>query len=217
MVMAKEKRTTAFKGKKRKSNYAAHFPERKGELKFLDTALGFTNIAATGTITSPTFIIIPQGVTQSGRVGRQVTLKSVHISGFIELRDNTGVTSASNRVRMIVYLDKQCNGATATVTGLISTTDVDSFRNLQETNRFVFLSDKLYTLNATGSDGTSTLEYQKSFKVNANVNIPVEYSGTTGVLTEIRSNNLGIMLIADSAPTNATRVQYITRVRYTDM
>lgn len=124
---------------------------------------------------------------------------------------------------MVVW-DKQCNGATATVDGaggpMETASNINSFRNLENSSRFVLLHDKTYNLNAYGAASTAGTfafaEVKKNFSINLpKLNIPLEFSGATGGLTEIRSNNLLTIAITDEG-TNAPTVEYISRIRYKD-
>ncbi len=101
-----------------------------------------------------------------------------------------------------MYLDKQANAATATVLNILETAEYQSFNNLSNKGRFRTLMDKKYVLkpHAGAGDGTTNifnddLIYDEFFKA---VNITIEYdnSATTGVLTSIRSNNIGVLLIS---------------------
>ncbi len=105
-----------------------------GELKFFDTLKAATTVTETGTILDDSLVHIPQGVTESERVGRKCTLRSIHIKGTFLNSNVTSVNDTKNGVRIIMYLDKQANGATAAVSDVLEDiTEVNgynSFRNL---------------------------------------------------------------------------------------
>lgn len=118
---------------------------------------------------------------------------------------------------MIVYLDKQANGAAAVVTDVLETASIDSFRNLANSGRFQVLKDRVVTLNATGgnfgSGGYGSFLYGQSIKWNkGKMNVPLEFSSTVGTLTELRSNNLGIMFISENG---LIQISYTSRLRFT--
>ncbi len=104
-------------------------------------------------------------------------------------------------VRVIVYLDKQCNGAAATVLGILETADFQSFNNLANKGRFRILHDNNVDLNyaAMGGNGTThdTLGVNHSYQWYKSVNIPIEFdnSADDGTLATIRTNNIGVMLV----------------------
>jgi len=54
----------------------------------------------------------------------------------------------------------------------------------------------------------------KSINLYKKLNLPVEYSSTTGAITEIRSNNL--FLLAGAADDDLISCQGFTRIRYSD-
>ncbi len=176
-----------------------------GELKFHDVDLDDATVAATGTIT-PTIIIIPQGVTENTRVGRKCTIKSIMWHYDIVLGAGTASSTTSDIVRMILYLDKQTNGATATALNILQTDDYQSFNNLSNSGRFVKLMDKsiaLASMSGSGRGSTDTLAFGENVRTGAfykKCSIPIEYddSASTGALTTIRTNNLGVLLISKS-------------------
>ena len=68
---------------------------------------------------------------------------------------STNSSAASNLVRIIVYLDRQCNGAAAGVTDLLESASYLSFRNLANQSRFKFLYDKTIPINVVASTITT--------------------------------------------------------------
>lgn len=221
----KRKRGIPFKSKgyMRRTGYYGRFnnPRGNNEMKFLDTLRATVAVSNTGTITNDTVCVIPQNATESGRIGRKVTIKRIHIKGQYILNTSSTVATGWNKVRVIVYVDKQSNGATATVADLLDSTTVNSFRNLQNSSRFVFIHDKTYSKNIMAGGGvTGSLEGWENashLSINKRCNIVMEYddSAATGALTTIRSNNIGIMCITSEA-TPAMSIAYTVRVRYSD-
>ncbi len=73
---------------------------------------------------------------------------------------------------------------------------------MANSGRYKILMDRSHSLNylATGTDGTNTVSIgaveSPVFTLFKDCAIPIEYSSTTGALTEIRSNNLGILAIS---------------------
>ncbi len=170
------------------------------ELKFhdvdLDDAVVTTGAAITGTV-----IIIPQGVTEKQRVGRKCTIMSIGWRFQIRLPAGTTEGTTSDTVRVMLYLDKQCNGATAAVAQILETDDFQSFNNLANKGRFRTLMDRTFSLSspsggtsAAGVDQFGEMVMDDSFYKSCS--IPIEYDSTAGALTEIRSNNIGVLLIS---------------------
>ncbi len=190
-----------------------------GEKKFFDGIKAATNLSAAGAILEDSLNEIPEGTTQSERIGRTVTLRSIHIRGAMKIPVVAADNDAFQRIRLVLYCDKQANGATAQVLDLLETADINSYRNLAESRRFRILYDKIYLMNATTS-GNGTIaraaEVGRGFNINANVNIPLEFSASTGAIAELRSDNVGLMAICDAITATAPQVNFSWRIRYSD-
>lgn len=173
------------------------------EQKYFDTNLGPLVAAATGAI-YPSLVLVPQGVRENERIGRKLTLSS------IALRFYSGNTTNTNEIfRVIVYQDKQCNGAAAVPTDILSTGSVFSFNNLFNKNRFRVLREKTVRLTCD----TTTAQPFHNNEMFIKCNIPVEYSAGLGAITELRSNNIGILIISLNGNVSCDG---IARVRYLD-
>ncbi len=187
------------------------------ELKFHDVDLNDALIASTGDVTA-TINIIAQGVTESQRVGRKCTIR--HIGWRFELRlpTQTAGANASDVARVLMYIDKQANTATAAVTDILESADYQSFNNLSNKGRFRTLMDRTYDLNSEsgGGDGT-TEDYGQVIQTDTffkKVNIPIEFNAGAGAITEITSNNIGVLLISRSGLTAfASKI----RLRFSDL
>lgn len=192
-----------------------------GELKFHDVDVNDATISAGGTILNAgTINIIPQGVTESQRIGRKCTIKSIGWRWRLSLlAQDAGATPVSaDTVRVIMYLDKQCNGATAAASDLIESDDFQSFNNLSNSQRFVTLMDRTVTLNVPNmaSDAAGVVSSSNYFVDGTffkKCDIPIEFNSTTGAIAEIRSNNLGILVIGF---TGNTVLNSKIRLRFSD-
>ncbi len=188
--------TARRKGYGRTSGYYGRFQPGPGqEMKFHDVDLDDATIAAGANVTA-SINLVAQGVTESTRVGRKFTIRSINWRFHITIPAGT-TGNTSDTVRVIMFLDKQCNGATASNTDILETADFQSFNNLANKSRFRTLMDRTYTINAPISgDGTTIdsgkVEIQDSFFKK--VTIPIEYDAVASTITGIRSNNLGVIL-----------------------
>ncbi len=186
------------------------------EKKFFDTIKANTTVSAAGTLFSPSLNLIPQGTTEKERIGRLATVKNLYIKGEVRMPAQTASSATHDRVRIIVYVDKQTNGTGAAVLDLLETASINSFRNLTNITRFDFVQDRVINLNCVGGAGNGTADSWGEFGVNyrfsKRCNMPVEFDSTAGAITEIRSNNIGVMAI--SANGSATLL-YTARVRFT--
>ncbi len=187
------------------------------EWKFFDTeSAASVQPATTGTITNLSLNLIPQGTSESERIGRKCTIRSIEIVGDTGLNPTTNLSQVGDFNRIIVYIDKQCNGASAAVLDILRAADHLSFRNLAEIKRFRILWDKTHTHNATAAGGNGTANdsahHVKRWHYKKMLNLPIEFDDTTGAITEIRSNNIGILMITASA---RVTLHYNVRLRFT--
>ncbi len=193
-----------------------------GELKFHDLDIDDAVVAVNGTIAEDSCLTIPEGNGESDRLGRKITVKRVEWRYTLFLPNLTGnLASLPDTVRVILYLDKQTNGLAATAAVILQTDDYQSFRNMANSGRFRILCDKTHTVKAAASgagDGTTndfsaTLQ---NYFFSINVNIPIEYdsSSNLGVLTSMRSNNIGVLL---EGRDGKALFESKMRIRYTDL
>ena len=169
------------------------------ELKFHDVDLDDAIIAAAGGLTA-SINLIAQGVTETTRVGRKCTIRQIGWKFDVELPETTLSSSTADIVRVIMYIDKQANKATAAITDILESADYQSFNNLSNKNRFRTLMDRTYDLKAAAGGGDGTTEdygvdliHDSFYK---KVNVPIEYNAGTGAITEITSNNIGVLLLS---------------------
>ncbi len=216
--MVKRRRSFAV-GRDRVGGYYGRFSGPAGELKFHDLTVDDAIVATAGEIT-PSLNLIGQGITESLRVGRKCTIKSIwwRVQFDLPKFDAIAAPNAGDTVRAIIYLDKQCNGATATVTDILNTADWRSFRNLSNQGRFTILMDKLHTVNymQMASDGAGLVSggaTVRDYTYYKKCNTPIEFDDTTGAITEIRSNNYGLLVIGS---TNTMGMGSFFRLRFSD-
>ncbi len=189
-----------------------------GEMKFHDLDIDEGTIAAGGTISEDSCNAIAQGTTESERIGRKCVIRSINWRFDIVggTRANTAAPSG-DIVRVILYLDKQCNGATAGVTDILESADYQSFNNLANKSRFRTLMDRTYQIEVVaGSGADATAEWKLADTHDdfyKNVNIGVEFDATTGAITEVRSNNIGVLLLSKNGVTTFTSKM---RLRFSD-
>lgn len=188
-----------------------------GELKFIDTSLDDAGITSIGTLqANPN--IIATGTTESTRIGRKCTIKSIWWKGRLTLAATTVAASTTDIIRIMIVLDKQTNGQASTALNILNTDDWESPINLANSGRFVTLWDRTFSLKATAG-GTSAAGVHQfgavdlPFSYFKAVSIPIEYDGITGALTEIRSNNIAVWTWANSGQVNMTSIM---RLRFAD-
>jgi len=118
---------------------------------------------------------------------------------------------------LYLVLDKQANGAAAAFTDVMSTTLLaTSFHNLANSQRFVVLKKMKFRHVANSGATTALNNTNVPFEMYKKCNIPIEYSGTTGAITEIRSNNIFLLASSDGQADDLVTMVGNCRVRFSD-
>lgn len=211
------------RGYVRTGGFYGRYTGLKPEKKFIDSAFPLVVIDnSQGTMIAETFNQVANGTNQSQRVGRNIIARSIEVKGSILLAaGNTALGVRENKIRLSLVWDKQTNGQVANVADMITAPDPDAFTNLSNSDRFVTLWTKLWDLNPTSSfanpnasNAITTSEMRKGFKLYKKLSLPIEFSGTSGVVGEIRSNNL--LMFAVSQTNSVVAVSAHARLRYVD-
>ncbi len=192
-----------------------------GELKFHDLDIDDAVVAVNGTIAEDSCVTIAEGNGEQERVGRRVTITKIQWKYDLILASTAVAANTSDSVRVILYQDRQCNGATATALNILKTDDFQSFNNLSNSKRFTILYTRTHQLSCPSGSGrgsTDTLSFGENslnVSMNKSCNIPIEYdsSVTTGAIASVRSNNIGVLLMGKSGLCNFSSKM---RLRFTD-
>ncbi len=193
------------------------------EHKFFDLDIDDAVVAAGATIAQDSCNQIAQGLTDKTRIGRKVTIRAIgwrFDMTWIALGSaNMSAVAVNDTVRVILYLDKQANKLTAATTGILASADYQSFNNLSNKGRFRILMDRSYDFHVTAAAADFDANIADVAGTNLNdafyksCNIPIEFSAGTGALTEITSNNVGVMTLSKNGVCSFTSKM---RVRFTD-
>lgn len=201
---------------RRVGNYGRYNKGWKQEVKYFDVSVSVDPVGTSGSIVS-SINLIPEGTDPSERIGRKIVVRSLHCKSRLQLDHTTGDSSSCGIVRIMWFVDKQTNGAAATVLDILNSADWDSFRNMENGSRFQILSDKTHFMNKTSGAGDGATndwpQYCKNYKFNKRCNIPITFDGATGALTEICCNNIGLLLITESTASVPSFLGKV-RVRY---
>jgi len=216
--------------KRRRNNVLGVFPPRAPmyrslqagrdrEIKFFDTSITDSDIS--NQVQEASLVLIPAGTGESQRNGRKITVKRVSLRLIFGL---DGASPAANAniynalIRVILYVDNQCNGATAAVTDVLEASGVDSFYNLNNVpSRFRILHDKTYKISAGGGDGTDMFGNHYLKTISKAMNVPIDFDSTTGAITELCCKNIGMLTLKFDTGGNATvNLNGKARVRYSD-
>lgn len=194
-------------------------PLKTSEIKNFDVTLATTAITTAGIIVDSTLNLVRLGTDDNNRVGRKISIISIHLRGSLHMPSQTVLSSMNALYRVILYLDTQCNGATAAVADILATADEKSFLNLDNTDRFIILKDWFFKLGTetntvlAGPVYASTL-MQKVLTFNKKCDFSIKFDADAGAITDITSNNIGIMAIASTA--NNAFLDMTSRIRFSD-
>lgn len=189
----KKGKTTFKKGRDRTGGFFGRYQGMGREQKFFDTAIQFSfdstaETAATAVLGQ--LDLIPQGVTESTRVGRKCIIRSIQLKCFA----NCAFGAAANGIcstNMWLVLDKQANGAQAAFTDIFdSATLYLANVDLANSQRFRILKKWKHDWNSTAGVTTAYNSVTKSWDYYKKCNIPLEFSSTTGAITELKSNHI---------------------------
>jgi len=173
--------------------------------------------------------LVAQGAGPTQRIGRTIVVKSMEMKIGLQgiwVPPPAGAQAlGSISYRVDVLLDKQTNGAICTGadiydTSVAGTDATNRFMNLYNENRFTLLKRWQGDLNppsfAAGVTATALQQQvsaQRDLVLSKRCNIPVEYSGATGQLAEVRSNQIYVVY---SQTQNGTAGQVLLQVNTAD-
>jgi len=193
----------------------APFGGRK-ELKYVDLVAATYVADTTGTVTALNLIAV--GDDNTSRDGRQATIKSVQVRGYIRPVD--GITSFGKCRLMLVWDNAVNSGAIATIAQILSASTATTFPLIDNAQRFTVLVDMPLVLG--GYDGqTATLTLAATptihnIEIYKRINAVTQYSGTTAAIGSIQNGGLLMVTIGDQAAGAGGLFNLATRVRFTD-
>jgi len=167
------------------------------ELKFFDTALSF-NVDNTGEVPATgQLVLIPQGTTESTRIAGKCVIRSIQIRANA-LFDPAASATAATTIALWVVLDTQCNGAAAAITDVFTSNDIrGSMINIANSRRFRILRKFIFSMNSPAGVTTAYNRVERQIEFYKKCYIMLDFSSTTGAITELKSNN--IFLLAGAA------------------
>lgn len=203
-------------GYTRRSGYYGRYNTRtSSELKFFDTSVNTTFDLTGEVLSGGQLCLVPQGTTESTRIGRKIVIKAIDMKAVIYVA--TPTTLPNDFIQLALVLDKQCNGAAAAYTDIYTTNAINSFRNMANSDRFTIIKTWRMPMNPISVDsaGTNYVYSWRNIVYHKTCNIPIEYSSTTGAITEIRSNNIFLVGIAANQDDKSTIIATV-RIKYSD-
>lgn len=184
------------------------------ELKFLDTVQSASAVGTAGGNVLINGII--QGDDFNMREGRKVTWASLLFRGTIFATDAANLPTG-DVVRVMVVWDNQPNAALAAVTDVLATASYESAMNLNNRERFMVISDKFYTIEAShytagALDGGSPCPV--FFNIFKKFNLNTIFSGTTAAVGSISTGTMFVLAISKAA--NISQLSFNSRLRFID-
>lgn len=189
---------------------------RAAEDKFFDTDLSF-NLDITGEVPATgQLVLIPQGATESTRIGCKCVIESIHLRGTATCVFGASAAGATIGYWFLV-LDKQCNGAAAAITDIFTNADLSTaMYNRSNSDRFVILRKWEHVYMSSAGATTAYNNVPMSFDIYKKCTIPIEYSSTAGAITEIRSNNIFLCAGTDGRSDDIIQCVGTCRVTFSD-
>ncbi len=190
----------------------------KPELKFHELLSTAQQIPTTGLLIS-SMVLIAEGLGEEARIGRRIHVTSLSALCTLELPSSTVEADMRDLVRVIFYVDSQCNGANLAVNDILEDALYDSFRNLAEVPRVRVIKEFWVSFNpSVGNDGANDRsapmnEIVKFTKVWTKP-LPIDYNGTSASVINVTQNNIGAIAICESG---VVQIRIRTRVRYYDI
>jgi len=210
----------------RTGGYINGFPG-DSDRKFKDVSMPAAAVAATPTVHGQGYTVITQGAGNSQRVGRRCCVKTIQVRSTITFAPGTDA-HAGALVHFWMVQDTQSNGAVAAFGDIFSRYDGGAIaagdagrvmRNLEYVERFKILKHWVFRFQPTATNiaGTEHNTTYQAFEDFLNVNIPLDYSGATGAIGELRKNNIVLYggVVGLGATSNVT-TQGTIRLRYAD-
>lgn len=238
-LLVSSKQSGGAKRKMSSMNIVARIPRQMNynkpnlnEIKYADLASSDDNFFVIGSFAPILLNGLTQGAAQQQRIGNKIAMKSIRVRGqVINL-----LTAVQTYARIIVYYDKQCNGANClagdllatTTTGLVSASTVFSELNLQNVERFQILRDYTIVLPSVtntvgvltnvGFDSGQTPTGESIFNVDMFIKLKglqTLYKGATNAVGDVATGGL-FMVCLNHQGVGAWTFRNTERLRYND-
>lgn len=161
----------------------------------------------------------------SNRTGRKVYAKNIRITGHLLAAAGTGGAVAEQpcQVRLVVYQDKQTNGAQSQAEDLLSSGDatnaLDMFQNASNFGRFKVWADETFLVGVNPALAGLTSAFVSNgsvvpFKFNIPVNTWINYRNTvTGTVTDVVDNSFHLIANVEGS-TQTCSIVYKVRTSF---
>lgn len=214
---------SAFRGRPRMS-VSRLVPWAKPELKTFDVTLSAQEVSTTGLFSEMCLPIL--GSDFNARVGRKIQMKSFYIRYHCGIKAaftlGTITTTATQELRLIVFIDKQPNGAAPAVTDLLVAATPTSQLNMNNRDRFKVLRDVTHVFDPytllTASASPAWNRTAECGEIYKKINLECIFNATNGgTIADVNSGALYTFWIGSvGTGNNSGSVTQTSRVRYID-
>jgi len=184
------------------------------EKKFFDTLINFNFDATAEVPATGQLVLIPQGDTESTRDGRQCTVVSVQ-GRLLWTFAPAAAATATTTCFLYLIQDTQANGGAAAATDIFTSTNASiALHNLANSSRFLVLKKWKKTFNPQAGVSTAYNNTTYAMEFFKKCNMKLEFSGTTGAITELKSNNLFFYAGSDTLSDDTVSCSGFCRIRF---
>lgn len=195
---------------KRRKYYRRPSTSLGGEFKAIDVTTGSMTADTSGTF----YLLNPcaRGDDIAERVGRETIMRSIQIKGKTYGTASTGTLQIH---RIIIFYDRQSNGAAPAATDLLVSNDDLSLKNLNNKKRFKILYDQRFTIESNVAANTGALH---TFDFYRKLRHPCSFNnGDNGNITDFISGSLYVYVLGtNAAGATAGATQIKSRIRFQD-
>ena len=183
-----------------------YIPPSRSEWKQIDTYTGSIVADTTGALGLVNGCI--QGADRNNRVGREITMRSIQVTGLSAVTSATGLDQTH---RVLLVYDSQPNGTALTVAQVLDTTGINvtlAQKNRDGIRRFTILLDRLMRLNSNAEPGGA-----EAWRYYRRCNLPVRFnSGNAGTVADIETGSLYLISLGSLAA-GATAGTFVGTIR----
>lgn len=173
--------------------YVKNCMQRQSEKKYVNNAAIAQTCAPAGTIWAAGPSLVSQGTTDATRIGNIIQVRSFY--SFFSFVGSDGY----GPIRVLVYRDKQCNGAVASITDILQQATAYGVYNNDNVvgyggARFNILYDKTIDL-ISSETAVAGFRVSKTFIVKpSDVACNINYDGNAGTIADLTGNDIRVIV-----------------------
>lgn len=213
------------KKKKKRAAYGATYGRNKPELKNIDyTTNTLFPTSALSTFNAANVInLVTQGPTPVQYIGRSLMMKKLSFR-YVFNSNITNLSVATNGsflVRLLIVYDKDTNGSVPLINEVLTTNDFGSFNNLDNSDKYCVLYDKIKQINPDGGGAVGGAVHGAIgfWKANIKLNHIMKFQGASPSISSITKGAI-YAFIAQNGDGNfaglTTQGQWWSRIRFID-